>query len=81
MKPREGLGGANHNWWLHLTGESYSKHDKYAKDTRTPPPTQMYKTEERPTKDARRELKDIVFTKAKARWVHQPHDDALVITV
>ena len=24
---------------------------------------------------------DIVFTKANASWVHNPHEDALVITV
>ena len=37
-------------------------------------------TEEHPNKHTRRELKEIVFTEADARWVNHPHADALVIT-
>ena len=40
----------------------------------------MQKTEERHAKQAQRELEDIVFTEANARWVHHPHVDALMIT-
>ena len=29
----------------HLAGESRSIHDKYTKEARTPPPTQVYRTE------------------------------------
>ena len=47
---------------------------------KTSPPTQVYKTEERHAKHARRELEDIIFTKVDARWVHHPHANALVIT-
>ena len=36
-------------------------------------------TEERPTKNARQELKDIVFTMEDAMWVDHPRVDALVI--
>ena len=41
---------------------------------------QGHKTEVRPTKQALRELEDIVFKEANTRWVHHPHVDALVIT-
>ena len=41
---------------------------------------QVHKTKIRPTKQARRELDDIVFKEADARWVHHLHTDALVIT-
>ena len=64
----------------HLAGESCSTRDKYMKDARTPPLTQVYRIEDRPAKHTGRELEDIVFTKADARWVHHPHADALVIT-
>ena len=50
------------------------------KEARIPPQIHVLKTEERPTKNARQELEDIVFTKADARWVNHPHVDALVIT-
>ena len=30
-------------------------------------------------KSARRELEDVVFAEADAKWVHHPHSDALVI--
>ena len=33
----------------------------------------------RPVKNFQRELEDIVFTEADARWVQHPHGDALVI--
>ena len=55
-------------------------HDKYAKDAKNPPPVQVHKTEARPTKQARRELEDIVFKEVDARWVHHLHANALVIT-
>ena len=45
-----------------------------------PPSVQVQKTKVRPTKKTRKELEDIVFCEANARWVHHPHVDALVIT-
>lgn len=36
--------------------------------------------EKQPLKSSRRDLEDIVFTEADRRWVHHPHNDALVIT-
>ena len=63
----------------HLAGESRNVRDKYSKDAKTLPSTQVYRFEERPTKHTRRELEDIVC-KADARWVHHLHADAPVIT-
>ena len=40
----------------------------------------MHRTKERSTKNAWRELEDIVFTNLETRWVHHPHVDALVIS-
>ena len=31
-------------------------------------------------KSVQRELEDVVFTEADARWVHHPHSDAFVVT-
>ena len=39
----------------------------------------MHRTKTLPTKQARREPKDIVFREADARWVHHPLADTLVI--
>ena len=64
----------------HLAGKSRYARDKYMKDAKTPPLAWVYMTEEWPAKHARRELEDIDFTKAYARWLHHPHVDALVIT-
>ena len=43
-------------------------------------PVQVHIMKIRPTKQAWRELEDIVFKQADARWVHHPHTNALVIT-
>ena len=64
---------------LHLAKESHHAHDKYANDVKNPPPVQVHRTEVWPTKQAQRELEDIVFREADTRWVHHPHADALVV--
>ena len=43
-------------------------------------PVQVHIMKIRPAKQAWRELEDIVFKQADARWVHHPHTNALVIT-
>ena len=48
---------------------------------KNPPPVQVHRTEVRPTKQAQKELEDIVFKEADARFFHHPNADALVITV
>ena len=64
---------------LHLAKESHHARDKYAKDAKSPPLEQVHKTEMRPTKQAWRDLEDIVFKEADTRWVYHLHTDALVI--
>ena len=63
----------------HITGERRSACDIYAKEARTPPQIHVLRTKEHPTKNAQRELEDIVFIKADTRWVHYTHVDALII--
>ena len=40
----------------------------------------MQRTDERTVKSVMRELEDVIFTEADARWVQHPYSDALVIT-
>ena len=80
MKSRKDKGSVDHNWGTYIAGESRSACDRYAKEMRTPPQIHVLRTEERLIKNARRELKDIVFIEADSRWVHHSHADALVIT-
>ena len=54
--------------------------EKYVKEDKAPPPMQIHKIEERPTKHAGRKLEDIIFTEANAKWVHYTYADAFVIT-
>ena len=64
---------------LHLAKESHHAHNKYTNDARNPSTVQVHRTKVRPTKQAQRELEDIVFREADARWVHRPHTNSLVI--
>ena len=64
----------------HVVGESRSARDMYAKEARNLRQIHVRRTKEHLTKNEQRELKDIVFTVADARWVHHPYVDALVIT-
>ena len=65
----------------HLATKSRNAQGQYTKDTKTLPLVRVQKANKRPAKQVRRELEDIVFTKANTRWVHHPHADALVIIV
>ena len=64
----------------HIAGESRSTRDSYMKEAKTPPQIQVLKIDERLTKHVWRELEDIVFMEADAKWVHHPHVNTLVIT-
>ena len=61
--------------------DSCNASDRYAKEAKSPRQAHMHRTDERPTKSARRELEDIVFIEADARWVQHPHADALIIII
>ena len=44
------------------------------------PLTHVHRIDRHPVKSAKRELEDVVFIEANARWLHQPHGDVLAIT-
>ena len=53
--------------------------DRYAKEARGPILTNVNRLDERPPKLFRGENIDITFTEADSRWIHHPHNDALVV--
>ena len=65
---------------LHLAKETHHACNKYINNAKNPPSVQLHRAEVWPTKQARRELKDIVFKETNDRWVHHPHIDGLVVT-
>ncbi|XP_074377457.1 uncharacterized protein LOC141718978 [Apium graveolens] len=54
---------------------------KYAREARFRPLTDIHRVETRPPKVFKGESMDITFREADARWVHHPHNDALVISI
>ncbi|XP_074336766.1 uncharacterized protein LOC141673937 [Apium graveolens] len=54
---------------------------RYAREARFRPLTDIHKVETRPPKVFKGESMDITFREADARWVHHPHNDALVISI
>ncbi|XP_074323876.1 uncharacterized protein LOC141660793 [Apium graveolens] len=53
--------------------------ERYARESQFRPLTHGYKVETRAPKVFKGESMDITFREADARWVHHPHNDALVI--
>ncbi|XP_074356377.1 uncharacterized protein LOC141696088 [Apium graveolens] len=54
---------------------------KYAREARFRPLTDIHRVETRPPKVFKGESMDITFRETDARWVHHPHNDALVISI
>ncbi|XP_074327047.1 uncharacterized protein LOC141664986 [Apium graveolens] len=54
---------------------------KYAREARFRPLTDIHRVETRPPKVFKGESMDITFREIDARWVHHPHNDALVISI
>ncbi|XP_074322718.1 uncharacterized protein LOC141659690 [Apium graveolens] len=54
---------------------------KYAREARFRPLTNIHRVETRPPKVFKGESMDITFRETDARWVHHPHNDALVISI
>ncbi|XP_074377627.1 uncharacterized protein LOC141719144 [Apium graveolens] len=48
---------------------------------RHPPLTNIHSLKDRPPKIFKGESADITFRERESRWVHHPHNDALVITI
>ncbi|KAL8119044.1 hypothetical protein AgCh_016520 [Apium graveolens] len=54
---------------------------RYAREARYRPLTDIHSLETRSTKVFKGESMDITFREADVRWVHHPHNDALVISL
>ncbi|XP_074350121.1 uncharacterized protein LOC141689665 [Apium graveolens] len=55
--------------------------ERNAREARHPPLTNIYSLEDRPPKIFKGESADITFRERESRWVHHPHNDALVINI
>ena len=65
----------------HVGGNSKRAQDRYAREARQQPLTNVIHLEQRPQKLQRVPDMDITFTEQDAREVHYPHNDALVIKI
>ncbi|XP_074378132.1 uncharacterized protein LOC141719650 [Apium graveolens] len=54
---------------------------RYVREARYKPLTDIHRVETRPPKIFKGESMDITFREADARWVHHPHNDAMVISL
>ncbi|KAL8155584.1 hypothetical protein AgCh_000826 [Apium graveolens] len=64
-----------------FVGDSNRALEKNAREARHPTLTNIHSLEERPPKVFKGESADITFKEKESRWVHHPHNDALVITM
>ncbi|XP_074327189.1 uncharacterized protein LOC141665106 [Apium graveolens] len=55
--------------------------ERNAIEARHPPLTNIHSLEDRPPKIFKGKSADITFRERESRWVHHPHNDALVITM
>ena len=65
----------------HIGGESRNAMDRYVKEARQRPLTNVNNLSLRPPKVFKGEAADITFTEEDAKWVHHPHSDALVVNI
>ncbi|KAM6543742.1 hypothetical protein CsatB_008189 [Cannabis sativa] len=63
----------------HIAGDSRKSQERYAREAKEKPLTNVNNLGERPEKLFKKECDDIIFMESDARWVHHPHSDALVI--
>ncbi|XP_074355656.1 uncharacterized protein LOC141695297 [Apium graveolens] len=64
-----------------FVGDSNRALERNAREARHPPLTNIHSLEDRPPKVFKGESTDITFKEKESRWVHHPHNDALVITM
>ncbi|XP_060969647.1 uncharacterized protein LOC115717912 [Cannabis sativa] len=63
----------------HIAGDSRKSQERYAREAKDKPLTNVNNLSERPEKLFKRECDDITFMESDARWVPDTHSDALVI--
>ncbi|XP_060959277.1 uncharacterized protein LOC115700073 [Cannabis sativa] len=63
----------------HIVGDSKKSQERYTKEARETPLTNVNNLSERLEKLFKKECNDITFMENDTRWVHHPHADALVI--
>ena len=54
--------------------------DRYSQKAKRPPQIVVHTTKSKPPRGYAPQPDDIVFTQANASWMHNPNEDALVIT-
>lgn len=65
----------------HLAGDSNKAMERYAREAKTRPLTNVNHLDDRPPRLFKGETADITFSEEDAKWVHHPHNDALVVTI
>ncbi|XP_074346618.1 uncharacterized protein LOC141685413 [Apium graveolens] len=64
-----------------FVGDSNRALERNVREARHPPLTNIHSLKDRPPKIFKGESADITFRERESRWVHHPHNDALVITM
>lgn len=64
-----------------MAGDGTKALKKYVKEAKGKPLTNVHNLTSRPLKIFGGETIDITFSEEYARWVHHPHNDALVIAL
>lgn len=65
----------------YIGGDSRKTRDRYAREAKSPPLTNVHHLSQRPPKMFKGESRDIMFAEEDAKWVHHPHTDALVVKI
>lgn len=65
----------------HIGGDSNKARERYAREAKERPLTNVHHLQERPPKLFKGEDTNLMFTEEDAKWVHHPHSDALVVRV
>ena len=64
-----------------MGGESRNAMDRYVKKSRQQPLTNVNNLSLRPPKLFKGEATEITFTEEDAKWIHHPHNNALVVNI
>lgn len=65
----------------HIRDESKRSQQRYSKKVREAPLTNIFHLDSQPAKAFWRENNNITFSESDTRWVHHPHNNALVVTI